>query len=388
MNLSGFCRNCLSKWYMKAANAGGIAMDYDAARELVYGMSYDAWKKQYQTPASDAQKDAFVKTGHGHGNSDCCKKEPGSCEHVGITPSADTDGFEAAAFRQLVAHLRANTQVQNIDLMNLSGFCRNCLSKWYRKAAEDRGVQMDYDTAREIVYGMPYESFKKLHQKPASMEQLQTFAKAPHVAPKHSDVCSGGTEQGKALEALEGATGTGTISYPQLRVGVLTVSDRASAKVYEDLSGPAVAETLRQALREISGFPDCNLVCVKHLIVPDERLDIERGLRDWSSGPEPLNLILTTGGTGCAPRDVTPEATKAVCDKEAPGIAMATLQAGAQRHPLAMASRLVAGIRQRTFILNLPGSPSAVAECLGPVVPLLLRAVAVCDQPNERVANL
>lgn len=72
---------------------------------------------------------------------------------------------EAAAFRALVGHLRERTDVQNIDLMNLAGFCRNCLSKWYRAAAEERGVDMSYDQARETVYGMPYEDWKKAYQK-------------------------------------------------------------------------------------------------------------------------------------------------------------------------------------------------------------------------------
>ena len=79
--------------------------------------------------------------------------------------------LEAAAFRTLVAHLRERTDVQNIDLMNLAGFCRNCLSKWYRAAAEERGVGMDYDAAREIVYGMPYAEWKASHQSEASPEQ-------------------------------------------------------------------------------------------------------------------------------------------------------------------------------------------------------------------------
>merc|ERR1712106_1000442 len=112
---------------------------------------------------------------------------------------------------------------------------------------------------------MAYEVWKNLHQQTASSQQLQAFndkvGTAPHPAPKrpkHSDVCSGGTEQGKALEALEGASDAS--SYAHLRVGVLTVSDRASAKVYADLSGPAVAETLKQALKEITGFPAGNLV--------------------------------------------------------------------------------------------------------------------------------
>jgi hypothetical protein len=73
--------------------------------------------------------------------------------------------IEAAAFRRLVQHMRERTDVQNIDLMNLAGFCRNCLAKWYRAAAEERGVPMDYDQAREIVYGMPYEQWKAEHQK-------------------------------------------------------------------------------------------------------------------------------------------------------------------------------------------------------------------------------
>jgi hypothetical protein len=93
--------------------------------------------------------------------------------------------LEAAAFRQLVQHLREHPQVQNIDLMNLAGFCRNCLSKWYRAAAEDRGVDMTYDQAREIIYGMPYEEWKNKHQKEATAEQQAAFeqAKARAEAP-------------------------------------------------------------------------------------------------------------------------------------------------------------------------------------------------------------
>lgn len=79
--------------------------------------------------------------------------------------------LEAAAFRALVAHLRARTDVQNIDLMNLAGFCRNCLSKWYRAAAEERGIDMDYEQAREIVYGMPYAEWKARYQSDAGRSQ-------------------------------------------------------------------------------------------------------------------------------------------------------------------------------------------------------------------------
>lgn len=83
--------------------------------------------------------------------------------------------LEAAAFRRLVEHLRSRTDVQNIDLMNLSGFCRNCLSKWYRAAAEDRGIEMSYDEAREIVYGMPYDEWKARHQTEATPEQRAAY---------------------------------------------------------------------------------------------------------------------------------------------------------------------------------------------------------------------
>ncbi len=86
--------------------------------------------------------------------------------------------LEAAAFRRLVAHLREHTEVQNIDLMNLAGFCRNCLSKWYRAAAEEKGVEMSYEEAREIVYGMPYSEWKSKHQTESSPEQQAAFAEA------------------------------------------------------------------------------------------------------------------------------------------------------------------------------------------------------------------
>ena len=83
--------------------------------------------------------------------------------------------IEAAAFRQLVQHLRERNDVQNIDLMNLAGFCRNCLSTWYRAAAEERGMEMDYEHAREIVYGIPYAQWKAKYQKEATPEQEQAY---------------------------------------------------------------------------------------------------------------------------------------------------------------------------------------------------------------------
>lgn len=84
--------------------------------------------------------------------------------------------LEAAAFRRLVAHLRTRTDVQNIDLMNLAGFCRNCLGDWYREAADEKGITLEKDAARGIVYGMPPSEWKKKHQKDASPEQQVKFA--------------------------------------------------------------------------------------------------------------------------------------------------------------------------------------------------------------------
>ncbi len=86
--------------------------------------------------------------------------------------------LEAAAFRTLVAHLRERTDVQNIDLMNLSGFCRNCLSKWYRAAAEERGMDMTYEDAREMVYGMPYGAWRDKYQTEATPEQKAAYKQA------------------------------------------------------------------------------------------------------------------------------------------------------------------------------------------------------------------
>ena len=89
--------------------------------------------------------------------------------------------LEAAAFRALVQHLRSRTDVQNIDLMNLSGFCPNCLAKWYQAAADNLGVELDLEQAREAIYGMPYAEWKAQHQKEATAEQQAAFAQGkPH----------------------------------------------------------------------------------------------------------------------------------------------------------------------------------------------------------------
>ncbi len=91
---------------------------------------------------------------------------------------ADTDKIEAAVFRRLLEHLDSRKYVQNIELMNLAGFCRNCLSKWYMAAAADEGLEVDYDAARERIYGMPYGEWKEKYQTEATAEQLAAFDKS------------------------------------------------------------------------------------------------------------------------------------------------------------------------------------------------------------------
>jgi hypothetical protein len=92
--------------------------------------------------------------------------------------------LEAAAFRRLLAHLRERTDVQNIDLMNLAGFCRNCLSNWYQEAAAERGLTLGKDAAREIIYGMPYEEWRALHQSEATPDAQAKFAQSQPKAHK------------------------------------------------------------------------------------------------------------------------------------------------------------------------------------------------------------
>lgn len=146
-----------------------------------------------------------------------------------------------------------------------------------------------------------------------------------------------------------------------MRIGILTVSDRAYQGVYEDESGPALAELVRKHFDEE--------VDLYH-IVPDEFGEIKRALEKWCDDAH-LDLILTTGGTGLAPRDVTPEATRAVIERETPGLVHAMLSASLAKTPHAMLSRMVAGVRGRTLIVNLPGSPKAARENLETILPAL-----------------
>lgn len=148
-------------------------------------------------------------------------------------------------------------------------------------------------------------------------------------------------------------------------MGVLTISDLGAQGRREDVSG----ETIKEIVTERLGAE-----VTEYEIVPDERELIETVLVEWADVSK-VDLILTTGGTGFSPRDVTPEATQAVIERQAPGLAEAMRSQGLKKTPHAMLSRAVAGIRGKTLIINLPGSPKAVRESLEVILPALRKSV-------------
>lgn len=146
------------------------------------------------------------------------------------------------------------------------------------------------------------------------------------------------------------------------RIGILTVSDRASKGVYDDLGGPAIRGELQKILT--SAWEEV------YRIIPDEQPGIEAALKEMAD-QEGCSLIVTTGGTGPAKRDVTPEATEAVCEKMMPGFGELMRTVSLKAVPTAILSRQTAGIRGACLIVNLPGKPSAIAECLEAVFPAI-----------------
>ena len=149
-----------------------------------------------------------------------------------------------------------------------------------------------------------------------------------------------------------------------IRFGILTLSDRSSRGERADSSGPALS-----SLIQAEGWS-----VVKQSLLPDDETSIREILANWADSGE-VDIILTTGGTGFAPRDITPEATRAVIERESPGLAEAMRAASLKITPHAMLSRIVTGIRKKTLIVNLPGSPKGAVENLQAITSVLPHAV-------------
>ncbi|WP_010584831.1 molybdopterin adenylyltransferase [Schlesneria paludicola] len=156
------------------------------------------------------------------------------------------------------------------------------------------------------------------------------------------------------------------------RIGIVTVSDRASRGEYEDRGGPAIQDYLGEVLT-------CPFESICRVISDDQSL-IEQTLRDLS-GPEGCCLVVTTGGTGPAPRDVTPEATEAVCQKLLPGFGELMRKVSLEKVPTAILSRQTAGICGRSLIINLPGQPRAIRECLDAVFAAVPYCIDLIEGP-------
>ncbi len=159
---------------------------------------------------------------------------------------------------------------------------------------------------------------------------------------------------------------------PSIRIGIVTISDRASRGIYQDLGGPAILNCLKEIL-------SCDWEPVAR-IIPDEQPHIEATLKELCD-QERCCLVVTTGGTGPARRDVTPEATEAVCDKLLDGFGELMRAVSLKVVPTAILSRQIAGIRGRSLIVNLPGKPSAIRDCLLAVFPAIPYCIDLIEGP-------
>mmetsp|Transcript_26440 Transcript_26440/g.39099 ORF Transcript_26440/g.39099 Transcript_26440/m.39099 type:complete len:376 (-) Transcript_26440:1902-3029(-) len=354
-----------------------------------------------------------------------------------LSPSL-IEKLQAGAFRSLCQHLKDHSnEVQNIDLMAVSGFCRNCLAKWIVMEARDISASMSqdtgetgeeveriiqmldalgYDEAAQNVYGCNYEDWKKKHAKKASDEQMQKYndskslhsifdkkvlevkaEKPENLSPTllskkkevvtRSNVCCQDVDELVAksndIQEKESSSILSFVPPPppegglKFSVAILTVSDRAYNAEYQfgDLSGPAVHKSVRECVESLDS-ENCPTACeIKDVvIVPDDKEEIQSKLTDFSL-KDKVDLIFTTGGTGFATRDVTPEATVGVVDRECHGLMSFVANECSKQQPLATLSRGTAGILGATMICNLPGNPKGVQEIIPILLPILVHGI-------------
>ena len=275
---------------------------------------------------------------------------------------------------------------------------------------------MGYDEAAQYVYGMNYGDWKKRHSKKASDEQMQLFNDSKPLWATHdkkllakrvgvpaekmesvekkatttqaassslmSNVCCQDVEEIAPVVPKKTSKNRELPPYEppnpprvSFSLGILTVSDRASSGGYEtgDLSGPAVKDAVARAVASYG--ESVKQTSIETAIVPDDLDSIQCKLKEWADTSK-LSLILTTGGTGFSPRDVTPEATQNVIDKECGGLVSFCTMECAKLQPLASLSRGTAGIRGKTLVVNLPGNPKGVQEIIPVLLPLTLHAIS------------
>lgn len=303
-------------------------MGYDEAAQYVYGMMYPEWKKRHAQKASDEQMEKFQKSKPlwaSHDKQILAKRREDTPDVVANAAACTLNRTDEGATTTTKASLLSNVCCEDIDNIDNT------------KASRSSAKPISSQTQKQNT-------------------AVQTFV--PPALPEIS-----------------------------FSLGILTVSDRAFSGDYPegDLSGPMVKEVVASILQGINTQTDR----IEATIVPDESDAIQTTLINWStpsssSSPpnqqQPLDLIITTGGTGFSPRDVTPEATIAVLERPCDGLMAFCSSALQAVQPLAALSRGTAGVRGNTLIANLPGNPIAIQEILPILLPLALQAVADMKQ--------
>lgn len=274
----------------------------------------------------------------------------------------------------------------------------------------------DYPKAAIYVYGMNINDWKQKYQAKATDEQMERYQSSKHLWAKHdeqllspapqgstppvttpvaaisrqntkslaSNVCcepisdmsiqpnqqQQSTDARRDIKPFVPPMIPKTAQTASLRIYILTISDRAFRNEYEtgDLSGPAVQDAVCQLLETSE---------TKIVIVPDDKNAIQDQLTAWCDQKESPHIVLTTGGTGLGPRDVTPEATRNILDQECSGLMSFATTECSRQQPLASLSRGTAGIRKKTMVANLPGNPKAANEILSILLPLLIQGITV-----------